>query len=51
MDDVAAEYARLLAPGMPIAKEPATYPWGARAAWFRDPDGNRVDLYTLVPAG
>ncbi|MHB1318865.1 MAG: VOC family protein [Anaerolineae bacterium] len=48
VEDVDAEYARLLALGVPIVKPPATYPWGARSVWFRDPDGNLVDYYTRV---
>ncbi len=48
VDDVDAEYARLTALGLPVVKPPATYPWGARSAWFRDPDGNIVDFYSRV---
>ncbi len=42
--DVDAEYERLKALNMGIAfiAEPTTYPWGARAMHFRDPDGHIV---------
>ena len=46
VEDCDAEYYRLTAAGVSIVKSPATYPWGARSAWFRDPDGNIVDLYS-----
>lgn len=46
VNNVDAEYARLTALGVPVVKPPATYPWGARSAWFRDPDGNIVDFYS-----
>jgi catechol 2,3-dioxygenase-like lactoylglutathione lyase family enzyme len=48
VDDVDAQYERLKALGVPFVKLPATYPWGARSVWFRDPDGNIVDFYTKV---
>jgi uncharacterized glyoxalase superfamily protein PhnB len=46
--DVDAEYARLKALGVEVVKPPETYPWGARAAWFRDPDGSIIDFYSPV---
>jgi len=46
VDDCDAEYHRLAAAGVPVVKTPATYPWGARSAWFRDPDGNILDVYS-----
>jgi catechol 2,3-dioxygenase-like lactoylglutathione lyase family enzyme len=48
VEDVDAEYERLIALGATIVKPPATYPWGARSAWFRDPDGNLIDFYSKV---
>ncbi len=48
VDNVDAEYERLKALGVAFVKLPATYPWGARSAWFRDPDGNIVDFYSRV---
>ncbi len=47
-EDCDGEYHRLAAAGVPVVKRPATYPWGARSAWFRDPDGNIVDIYSAV---
>ncbi len=49
VQDVDAEHARLTGMGVPVVKPPATHPWGARSAWFRDPDGNIVSLRTFVP--
>lgn len=48
VEDVDAEYERLKTLGVTFVKLPATYPWGARAFWFRDPDGNIVDFYSRV---
>ena len=44
VDDVDAEYQRLLAAGVFIENEPVTYPWHCRAIGFRDPDGNAIDF-------
>lgn len=44
--DVDAEYERLKALNVDIIKQPATYPWGSRSFWFRDPDGNIVDFWS-----
>lgn len=32
---------------------PTDWPWGTRATWFRDPDGNLVSLYAALdqPSG
>ena len=46
--DVDAEYERLKTPGVEFIMLPRTHPWGARSFWFRDPDGNVVDFYTVV---
>jgi catechol 2,3-dioxygenase-like lactoylglutathione lyase family enzyme len=46
--DVDAEYERLKALGVEFVKLPATHPWGNRAFWFRDPDGNIVDFFTVL---
>jgi len=48
VEDVDADYARLVARGVAVVKPPATYPWGRRSTWFRDPDGNILNLYTIV---
>lgn len=43
--DVDAEYERLQAQGVTFVKLPASYPWGTRSVWFRDPDGNVVNFF------
>lgn len=48
VDDVDAEYARLLAAGVRIDTPPVTYPWGWRAIGFKDPDGNNIDFVQYV---
>ncbi len=48
VEDVDAEYARLLAMDVPIVKPPTTQPWGLRSVWFRDPDGNIVNFFAAV---
>ena len=46
VEDVDLEYERLTNNGVPCVKPPVTYPWGRRSAWFHDPDGNLVNLYS-----
>lgn len=46
VEDCDAEHRRLAEAGMQVVKAPATYPWGARSTWFRDPEGNIVDLFS-----
>jgi uncharacterized glyoxalase superfamily protein PhnB len=48
VEDVDVEYERLITLGVDILKPPATYPWGARSIWFRDPDRNIVDFYQII---
>lgn len=48
VDDVDREYARLHELVKTWVKEPSTQPWGTRSTYFRDPDGNLVDLFTVV---
>lgn len=48
VENVDAQYARLQALGVPVVKPPATYPWGSRSAWFRDPDGNIVNFFQRI---
>jgi len=43
--DVDQEYARLQPLVTLWVKRPTTQPWGTRSVYFRDPDGNLVDLY------
>jgi len=49
VDDVDAEYQRLVGLGVPVVKPPTTQDWGRRSAWFRDPDGNVINLYMVAP--
>lgn len=49
VEDVDAEFERLAGAGLPIVKPPTTQPWGRRSVWFRDPDGNIVNLNASVP--
>jgi len=44
--DVDRSYGRLGRLGVRWVTAPATQPWGARSAMFRDPDGNLVNLFT-----
>jgi catechol 2,3-dioxygenase-like lactoylglutathione lyase family enzyme len=46
--DVDAEYKRLQGQVKVWVKPPTTQPWGSRSIYFRDPDGNLVDFYTMV---
>jgi len=50
VDDVDAEYQRLLTLGAQMLNEPTTHPWGARSFQFRDPDGNILNFRT-IPKG
>jgi predicted enzyme related to lactoylglutathione lyase len=42
VDDVNAEYERLLKLGVYIYDTPKLQPWGAKNMHFRDPDGNHI---------
>ena len=46
--DVDKEYARLQNLVKTWVKSPTTQPWGTRSIYFRDPDGNLVDFFTIV---
>ncbi len=48
VEDVDVQYEWLKVLGVAFVKLPATYPWGARSVWFRDPDGNIIDFYSQV---
>jgi len=50
VDDVDQEYERLVKMGVTVVKPPASYPWGRRSAWFRDPDGNIINFYAYIGA-
>ncbi len=47
VDDVDAEYKRLVSLGVEMLNEPTTHPWGARSFQFRDPDGNILNFRSL----
>ena len=47
VDDVDAEYKRLLPPGAQMLNEPTTHQWGARSFQFTDPDGNILNFRTI----
>ena len=48
VDDVDAEYERLIKLEVEFVKLPATHPWGSKSVWFRDPDGNIIDFWCRV---
>lgn len=51
VDDVDAEYRRLLSLGVEMLNEPTTHPWGARSFQFRDPDGNILNFRSIPKEG
>jgi catechol 2,3-dioxygenase-like lactoylglutathione lyase family enzyme len=50
--DVDQEYQRLHSIGLKIdfILPPTTFPWGNRSTYLKDPDGNLLNIYSLVPA-
>jgi len=46
--DVDQEYARLHDFVQTWVKGPTNQPWGTRSIYFRDPDGNLVDFFTML---
>jgi uncharacterized glyoxalase superfamily protein PhnB len=48
VEDVDREYTRLKALPMAWVQEVTTQPWGHRAFYVRDPDGNVLNLHTVV---
>jgi len=48
VEDVDSEVERLLGMGVKVVKPAETFPWGRRAAWFRDPDRNIVIFFEVV---
>lgn len=48
VDDVDAEYKRLLLLGVEMLNQPTTHPWGARSFQFKDPDGNILNFRSLT---
>ena len=51
VDDVDAEYNRLLLLGAEMLNEPTSHPWGARSFQFRDLDGNILNFRTVPKEG
>jgi predicted enzyme related to lactoylglutathione lyase len=51
VDDVDAEYKRLLSLGVTILNEATTHPWGARSFQFKDPDGNILNFRSFPKEG
>ena len=51
VDDVDAEYKRVLTLGAEMLNEPTTHPWGARSFQFRDPDGNILNFRSMTTEG
>jgi lactoylglutathione lyase len=49
VDDVDAEVARLRTAGVEVLHEPEDKPWGERAGYVLDPDGNPVQLIAELP--
>ena len=48
VEDVDREYTRLKALPMEWVQELMTQPWGHRAFYVRDPDGNVLNVHTVV---
>jgi catechol 2,3-dioxygenase-like lactoylglutathione lyase family enzyme len=46
--DVDEQYARLQRLDIEWVKPPSTQPWGNRSIYFRDPDGNLINVYSRV---
>ncbi len=44
VDDIQAEYSRLVEAGVVFSSPPAVQPWGGVLAHFKDPDGNILTL-------
>jgi uncharacterized glyoxalase superfamily protein PhnB len=50
VEDVDGEYARLKGLQLEWVQELTTQPWGHRAFYLRDPDGNVLNFHTAVEA-
>lgn len=48
VEEVDEEYNRLKSLGVEFVKLPESYPWGSRSFWFKDPDGNVINFFSLV---
>jgi lactoylglutathione lyase len=49
VDDVDAEYRRLVPEGIEFDRPPEDMRWGLRAAYLKDPAGHTVELVTPIP--
>jgi catechol 2,3-dioxygenase-like lactoylglutathione lyase family enzyme len=47
-EDVDNEYIRLMALGVHSVQEPKTQPWGQRNFWINDPEGNYIEVGTVL---
>ncbi len=47
--DVDALFERIQPLGVRVVKPPQSHPWGSRAFWIRDLDGNLLDFYSRIP--
>jgi catechol 2,3-dioxygenase-like lactoylglutathione lyase family enzyme len=48
VEDVDGEYARLQGLQLELVQEPRDQPWGQRTFYVRDPDGNILNVHTVV---
>ena len=46
--DADAEFEPIRDKASEVVVPPTSWPWGTRAAWIRDPDGNLVSLYARI---
>ncbi|MCI8553986.1 MAG: VOC family protein [Clostridiales bacterium] len=51
VDDVDAEYTRLLDAGIRTENPPETLPWNCRYFAVKDPDGNNLDFVQIMDDG
>lgn len=48
VDNADAEFDAIRDKVSEVVVPPTSWPWGTRAAWVRDPDGNLVSLYAVT---
>ena len=48
VDDVAEQFQRARAKGLPLSEELADHPWGHRAFSVTDPNGLKVVLFSII---
>lgn len=48
VDNADAEFEVIRDKVSEVVVPPTSWPWGTRAAWVRDPDGNLVSLYAVT---